>query len=298
MKYISRTFITLTPIIFLVLLLPETTAAQGIANVCNGPDCSSCHLVDLANRLIAWLIGLVTILFAVLMVMAGFGLVTSGGNPSALTAAKSKFTNALIGFVIVLASWLVVDTLMRGLVMNNGNIDGWGPWARVQCWNQTEMESLPEPNDANTIPSGPVTVGAVTFSAAGSSPESGEDAARQELAAAGVLDGGNVISYRGMRQVAIDGVVQMNNECNCGLTVTEVTGGSHSKSGNYRHDNGYKVDIRTRDNPELVNFVRSNFTQTASWSTGEEVFQRVTNTGLQKCAFHTTHLDCQFVPGD
>lgn len=81
------------------------------------------------------------ILFAVLAVWAGFGLVTSGGNPTALTDAKSRFTNAFIGLLIVLSAWLLVDTLMRGLLGGEGEIRGYGPWSEIQCMTQSEART-------------------------------------------------------------------------------------------------------------------------------------------------------------
>jgi len=130
-------------VVAVIILLPDLAQAQvGLVptDLCDGPTCSACHIVELINRLIKWLIGIVILLFAVLAVWAGFGLVTSGGNPSALSDAKSRFTNAFIGFLIVLAAWLLVDTLMRGIVSGtDGSIKGYGPWSQVQCLSQSEV---------------------------------------------------------------------------------------------------------------------------------------------------------------
>jgi len=137
------------PILLLayVVLLPDLLQAQGLVptDLCDGRTCSACHIVELANRLIKWLIGIVMMLFAVLAVWAGFNLVTSGGNPTALTEAKGRFTNAFIGLLIVLSAWLIVDTLMRGIVNGaNGEIEGYGPWSQVQCMTQTESRIVPD----------------------------------------------------------------------------------------------------------------------------------------------------------
>jgi len=140
-KYLSLTFL------FLILLIPDQAQAQlGLTEaLCDGTVCSACHLTELANRLIQWLIGVVVMLFAVLAVWAGFGLVTSGGNPSALQDAKSRFTNAFIGLLIVLSAWILVDTLMRGIVNGaNGEIAGYGPWSEIQCASQTEARTDPD----------------------------------------------------------------------------------------------------------------------------------------------------------
>lgn len=157
-------------IIVIVTIVPDLAEAQNLGlteALCDGPTCSACHLVELGNRLIKWLIGIIVILFAVLAVWAGFGLVTSGGNPSALQDAKSRFTNAFIGFLIVLSAWLIVDTLMRGIVNGtDGDITGYGPWSQIKCATQSVARTVPDtldievfwPGDPNSEYSGATVV--------------------------------------------------------------------------------------------------------------------------------------------
>ncbi len=129
--------------------------APGGFATCNGTDCSFCNLIEMANIIIKWLFGILFLIFAVIMFSAGFGLVTAGGNDVALSAAKSKFQNALIGIVIIMAAWLLIDTIMKGL-LTDGELKGWGPWSEVECKEQTaavEWEGDPE-SDPNAIPHG------------------------------------------------------------------------------------------------------------------------------------------------
>lgn len=125
---------------------PDLVSAQGGLVPCNGEECSACHLVDMANTGIILLFGFVGMIFAVLMTIAGFGLVTSGGSQSALEAAKSKFQNAIIGLIIVMAAWLLVDTLLKSLLQGGDlgtTFTGWGPWSEVQCQLQTQTQEWP-----------------------------------------------------------------------------------------------------------------------------------------------------------
>ena len=106
---------------------------------CSGTRCSLCHFAIMANTIIKWLIGIIFLFFAVLAVYAGFKLVTSGSNSGVRQAAKSSFTNAFIGLFIVLAAWILIDTLLRAVLKGgNGEITGYGPWAEVQCATQIE----------------------------------------------------------------------------------------------------------------------------------------------------------------
>jgi hypothetical protein len=57
----------------------------------------------------------------------------TAGSAGSLDIAKKSFTNAFIGLIIILSAWLIVDTLMRGLIGGNGDVKGWGPWSSVRC---------------------------------------------------------------------------------------------------------------------------------------------------------------------
>jgi len=141
---------------------------------CEGKGCSACNLVEMGNELIVWLFGMIFLLFAVLMTVAGFGLVTSGGNPSAMQAAKDKFTNAMIGLVIVMSAWLIVDTVMKALVGGGetdaaiGTMKGWGPWSEVQCQTQTPVTSPPPSTGGGGVT--PVNPGACPIAPLSPSP--------------------------------------------------------------------------------------------------------------------------------
>lgn len=132
MKYLTVLYVAI-----LILWVPELSLAQGFVP-CSGTECDACHFVAMANTIIVWLIGAFFLLFAVLAVMAGFGLVTSGGNEAAKSSAKSKFTNAFIGLIIVLAAFILIDTIMRSLLKNPTDIyTGYGPWSEIKCGTQT-----------------------------------------------------------------------------------------------------------------------------------------------------------------
>ncbi|MFN3188497.1 MAG: D-Ala-D-Ala carboxypeptidase family metallohydrolase [Candidatus Paceibacteria bacterium] len=117
-------------------LTPTPTSAAGLAQMaqCSGTDCGTCEIIRLANGLIMWLIGFVFILFALLLMRAGIKLVTSGGNPGALQSAKDSFINALIGLIIILAAWLIVDTIMRALIGDERS--GALVWSEIECTAQ------------------------------------------------------------------------------------------------------------------------------------------------------------------
>ncbi len=149
------------------LLSPSFVQAQGLVSSCEGASCSACDIITLANNVIQWVISIAFIFFAILAVYHGFKLVTSGGNSGAKSAAKSGFTNAFIGLFIMLGGFLVVDTIMRGVVRGaDGQIEGYGPWAEIKCALQTaprissitieegDFEVRPPSANDNVVPAG------------------------------------------------------------------------------------------------------------------------------------------------
>jgi Type IV secretion system pilin len=123
-----------------LILLPSVTFAQGFVT-CGKTTfdlCTSCDIIEMSNLIIQWLIGITFMFFAIIAVYHGFKLVTSGGNSGAKSAAKSGFTNAFIGLFIILGAWLLVDTIVRGVVRgSDGEIEGYGPWAEIKCAEHT-----------------------------------------------------------------------------------------------------------------------------------------------------------------
>ena len=63
----------------------------------------------------------------------GFTLITSGGNPSARTQATNRMLNAVVGLVLILGAWLIVDSVMKYLYNPSTAFSGqqFGPWNTI-----------------------------------------------------------------------------------------------------------------------------------------------------------------------
>jgi len=107
--------------------------AQGLVT-CTGGDCNFCSFVDMTNGLIDWTIIIATVLTVLLLAFAGFRLITSAGDASALEHAKKLLLNSFIGILIMLAGWTIVDT---GLKMFAGG--DLGVWNAVECGKATPV---------------------------------------------------------------------------------------------------------------------------------------------------------------
>jgi hypothetical protein len=93
---------------------------------CNGVDCSVCHIATLTQNILNTSIFIAVVLSALLFAYAGWQAVTAGGDTEKMRSARSVFTNVFIGLVIILAGWIVVDTLVRTLTNAS-----FGPWNKI-----------------------------------------------------------------------------------------------------------------------------------------------------------------------
>ena len=62
--------------------------------------------------LLLQVLGLIAVAF---IIYGGFRYLTAGGNEDAAEAGKKIITNAIIGFVIILMSWVILVVIQRAL---------------------------------------------------------------------------------------------------------------------------------------------------------------------------------------
>ncbi|HVU75547.1 MAG TPA: hypothetical protein VHD38_01770 [Candidatus Paceibacterota bacterium] len=119
-------------VLMLVLINAPTLAmAAGLPGqivTCDGADCTVCNLATTAQNILNTAIYMLVFLSAVLIAWAGWKMLTSAGNTEGYAQGKSILSNVIIGLVIVLAGWIVVDTLMKTMVNQGGVL---GPWNKI-----------------------------------------------------------------------------------------------------------------------------------------------------------------------
>lgn len=116
-------------LLFLVVFIIAPSLVFAAGNVlpgqivpCNGTDCSVCDLANLAQNVLNTGIYIAVFLSAILFAWAGW-LYLTGSAGSDLSRAKEIFFNVVVGLVIILIGWLVVDVLIRTLA--GGNFSSW-----------------------------------------------------------------------------------------------------------------------------------------------------------------------------
>ena len=118
--------------LFLVLM----PSASSAAIVPCGPGtatatCTFCHLLELGQEIIDFLIMLSFPIAAGIIVFGGIAIMTSAGSPDKINYGKNAIKKALIGLVIILASWMLVDVTIR-ILANTRNPGGLSaPWYEI-----------------------------------------------------------------------------------------------------------------------------------------------------------------------
>lgn len=119
-------------LIFLLLsvsLTPVLTTAQGLVPCGHGsptntdgkpnPNFKKCKITDIGilflnifNFIVFW----ISIPMASLVIVTGgVILLISGGNPSMAGWAKKMIWGAVIGIVLILGSWVIIDTVLKAI---------------------------------------------------------------------------------------------------------------------------------------------------------------------------------------
>jgi hypothetical protein len=137
-------FLSILFVTVLVFSVPVLSLAADPLVPCDGPGCRACDLVSLAQNVIRWLIVVMVGVIALVFAIGGFKMVMSAGNPGAVSSARGMMANSVIGFLILLSGWLIVNTILVTLV-DSGKMTR--PWHTIEC-----TEPLAGPAPAPTPP--------------------------------------------------------------------------------------------------------------------------------------------------
>lgn len=85
------------------------------------PMCTLCDLIVGVNVIINYILGIATIAAIAVIFIGAIMYVISGADPGLTGKAKSAIGNALLGIVIILSAWLLVDYTMI-VIGRKGNL--------------------------------------------------------------------------------------------------------------------------------------------------------------------------------
>lgn len=119
--------IFLLAILLLIVLTPVGLHAENILPDCaiskqdgtpGNAVCGLCDFIEMGLRIFRWILGLVGGLSLLLFVWHGFGWLTSMGDSEKVKKTKDALVHTVIGIMIILASWLIVNLVVVILTFN------------------------------------------------------------------------------------------------------------------------------------------------------------------------------------
>lgn len=124
-------------ILFLIVLLsvPYVGFAAGLVP-CGGTNEQPCTISDifvLIAKVINFLIGTAGVYAVFQIINAGFWLIVSSGDEEKIRQWKTGLTNAVVGFVVVLLSFVLINTTVNILLSSRCQIDLKNPLSYLSC---------------------------------------------------------------------------------------------------------------------------------------------------------------------
>ncbi|MBP7060815.1 MAG: hypothetical protein KBA91_02440 [Candidatus Moranbacteria bacterium] len=114
-----------------LFFLPQPVEADGIVPCGRNSGtaeemapCTLCHVVVGAGRLMQWGMNIMTVIAITVIVAMGILYIVSAGNQGMMQTAKGGMLAALIGFVIMLSAWLIVNIVFTTLADTSNFIPG------------------------------------------------------------------------------------------------------------------------------------------------------------------------------
>lgn len=91
-----------------LLLFPTVSQAAGTCDTVGSCPKELADITPLIARIIDLLAPTAAVAFLVMLIFGGYRLMASGGDPKSAAQARSILTYAVIGVILVVASWLIL----------------------------------------------------------------------------------------------------------------------------------------------------------------------------------------------
>jgi hypothetical protein len=94
-------------------VIDASSEEGGLVPACPAEGCGFNEFMELINNVIKFLLfTIATPLAALVFVYAGIMLITAGGDSGKMTTAKKILLNLVVGYLIALSAWLVINTIL------------------------------------------------------------------------------------------------------------------------------------------------------------------------------------------
>jgi len=113
------------------LLFFNTATAAGLVPNCSGDFCTYCDFLVLVQNVIKFLMEISISVSVIFIIYGAVMLMISSGSPEKAKKAKATITSAIFGLVIVLGSWLIINTIIA--VLAGGGSEWAKNWWKINC---------------------------------------------------------------------------------------------------------------------------------------------------------------------
>lgn len=98
-------------------VMPEVTLAQGLLPACaEAGDCTLCDVVGVFINFAALITQWLGILAVLMFIIGGVFIIIAGGNPDRVKRGRQIIGGTLIGSVLVMTGWLIVNFALAALL--------------------------------------------------------------------------------------------------------------------------------------------------------------------------------------
>ncbi|MDP3052779.1 MAG: hypothetical protein Q8N22_02385 [bacterium] len=100
-----------------------------LAPECSGTSCTWCDFLQFGQKIINFLTQDIAFPLAVaFIIFGGIMMIINSGNPSKLKESQGIIFSAIIGIVIMLSAWVILNTFLN---LMTGGLN-W-PWYTIKC---------------------------------------------------------------------------------------------------------------------------------------------------------------------
>jgi hypothetical protein len=244
--------------------LPGTTAEQN----CRPGECTA-TIDSYLGGFLNLIIGLGAVLSFVYFALWGFQYATSD-SATVKSDAKDKLWDTFIGFLLVISSYAIINTINPNLLNLDLNI----------FTPRNEIPISTSTGGAGTPTTSPVAGRAMTAEEITAS-----NAIKTSLAAQGVTTyqgpctQGQVrlcVNLNGLPPAAQTSLVTLKNACGCSINLTGATEGGHAAGGPFPHAPGSPV-VDMSDNATLRQYVMNNKLGSPTYTAYGYVYEIIVN---------------------
>lgn len=179
-------------------------------------ECNICYLTQLIQNIVNFLIMVAIPISVAMFAWSGILFFTATGNPKQIGRAKAIFKSVLIGFIISIVGWLVVQVVLQTLT--NSSFYNFNSWTTLQCQILSDPNNRPRNSSISQVLSGLSVLTQPSILApgqpAGPTPTGGVDQGAVQRAASSVELQAACVNNTGVDCTLLQAVCVAESSCN------------------------------------------------------------------------------------